>query len=1122
MKKIISIIAVMALLCTCMPMMAMAETTITPFDDDYTIAYSETFTYDDGTVLSSATFPDSKYVPSVEIKDQKMIYRQSEANKKGMMYFKFGNALTADQYTFGYNIKFENVTEIAPNDNNARTILTVAPGTFSYNSSDPNRSTCWRFYSKNNTGFIATLTEDIDENNNKKIKVGNASIVQGTEYSVWCNVDTVSYTYEYYLSDDAGNTQLIVSGNLNPYFDDIAQLSFTLESIVNHETTITVDDFYVKYESAKIMNICEYTAVEDDGTIYLEAFIPESKKNAKVYINDKYVCDIQKTEGKTLYGIKVDLPDGISLGDTNIEIKTTQNEKNYSTTVKTILAKKSLVKELMTAETAFCEKSVAVTPNYTEGIYQMSFDFKATDFFRLGVRFRNDSNGTAGSGTLFDSNTSAWSYWNYSAFSDCDIDLGGENYNHLDFIIDFTGEHGDGIKRPYWIYVNGKYAYSGTHTLLSNFTEDGFNYACINNSTNSGGSTRNGTTKNLILYRYDEGFTASDIIATYESGKTSSEMPFHSVGLKSIETNLVGTLGNVTEDNIYFADADGVKVENTSVSVSNNVAKINFTGDDILPGGEYKLVIGKDATFNGATLGANDEVDIELVSGDIIVSPVNSSIVSKNTQLSAYVADADKVLFYVNESLVKEFTEKTDNNVYTYDVTFAEDGNKTFDVYAYKNETVELLSSSFKVNSETFKYNVMSTPYKYLTQQSDGSYKVEDNTYMMDSTYGSVLHTGRVCYEATVTLPTTNSFMWLELGGHTSNIAATENGFATFSDALGYMTYDGNYNLFNSDGTIYRNGRKYSANTPYRIKFVIDFDKQQTEYYVDDILEGTKAFGNTLKSCDYLFYKIRHKGNISSHTLGDNATYDDTTKYITYKDMVVYSEAEMPEISDIKTGDASLKTDMGYIANEGTNSVDVYLTKAYSDITAELLEVKINDVEKTPTVSYDASNAKITISGLSLKAGDKVEVKISPDATITLKDYYVSDETTTYTVSGTEKTAKVIKANEANTEQVGLALYDMVYTSDNNGLVVLPLKSNKSGNTVTAFAKYINGGEEKQGSMLLGTWAAANRYSSVDFKGVTFEANKSGLVSISGEVGAKWNANLWDASYAPIAESIGE
>ena len=1122
MKRFISILVALALVSTSVVAFSASSVSAT----DYSSAYLDTVEYEDGATLPSATYniPNSNQKPVLAAKGNALSIKPSTANKRAMMYYGFNKGYAFDNYVFGFDIVVNGATAITENQYNNKNVFWVAPGA-SYVKDEAGYKTAWRF-NASGSNYPINLMDEADDNGNKKLKFGSANMLQGKVYTVKCYVDDVNNTYKFVVVDSEGVSQDAYSGALNAKFDDLGKLEMTICEHINAETEVLIDNIFIQNVAFGFINLSGNTEVTGDGTVSFSAIIPEEYTNPALYINSIFVEDISPVVGKTSYDIVATLPDGVCFGDAKFEIRATKNGQSVSAFANTTLTKeyKTPLSTFtgLSASKAEADGSYAFQDIRTSGIgaieggvYEIAFEFKATSTtsFQLGLRLSPDAEGVSaikGNGTVFAgaSTPGAWNYWTASKLSAGNVKYDGTTWNTAVFRVDYRN-NAMVNNCPYTLTVNGVVVDEGTHKLQSSATLNGFRQVGFNHTpTGNTGHFRNVNIKEVFGVP-----EAESVKVIYANG---GETEYTDTAVSSLDVDkLVITfdreIGNTT-GNIKFVDSSGMQVENTSVTVSGKTVTIDYSGEAVLQTDNYKLVVGKAATVSGEALGASIIVPVALSNEKTIISPVKNGDYTDNVLLSAYVPDADKVVFYVNDEKVTEFTA-SDDGIYEYTYTPDVVGKKYFDAYAYSGSDVELVSTTFNciLNAQTMKLESdVDTANAYVAKSGsavttaveegagkDGSSALKFTNTSKSKTYSSNNYIsyslGGNLYKQSVTeydiKVEAGTQIWLEIGANINGEASTTSGYKTIK-TMG-TGFNGYAMFVDANGCIAGSNTNIAGRW-VTVKHVVDFVNSKAEFYVDGVLVAEETITDSqlagYENTTVMFSKYR---------MVFTATEDNANAVIYIDNYKKYQETILPGVKSVTAGGVEIAD--GIVA-AGTDSITVELTAAYDNndldkFTSDLISVTLNG-EAIEGVSVEVTDgANFTVSGLAgVKAGSVISIEVSDLAF--------------YKGNITDKVLSI-----------------PVFVGDANRVCVLPIKleTNNAGTEILAYSKYINCSNADVNTYLViaeyEDAATQARVKKAKFAPISMPANETGVVAgyIDGITSAEGcTVMLWDTNFAQL------
>lgn len=1093
MKRLFSILLSVAVLAASFPVFASTEPVEGGhkekiYSDDMS-AYSET-------INSSVISYDNNWKPTYSYDSGAIKIQRASDKTRGSLYYNFLGEYASPHMSFGFDL---NVSGVAGDATDA--LLSVSPGTNGGRPKGVEGGTSWCFHGTNAKGLSLRKSDETDASGKAKIKLGDTLLEQGKEYTYTYYVDFKNLTYDITVTDKDNGTvyNAIVAQPLNEVFD--ALYKFEL-SIFDSTAVCLLDNVFINYDDSSSFGFINSDGdkinVADDGTIKLKAVIPAGYTEPKLYINDTFVENIALASGKTDYLITAALPEGTAFGNNAIKLTAAKDGAEISATLSAKLVKgiKTLKESVPFTSTspfgftgvgtdniATAEADSTVSGGYKikinqesaefttktfsnvyskEGVYEMSFDIMtaAPSKVYLYERFTYDTG--EGTGVNFSINSKAS---NYHTLTNKTGKIGGQaiianEWNEVAVRVDYKNA-------TFAVYLNGKEAITGT--LTNTDTYPSFKaYRIL-----LGGEDL--YFANLELNKVSDYPEIGDVSLVYTNdtqkytGSAASSLGLKKITFAASEEITLGAKG------AKLLSAGGA---DTGATVTASGSTITATlPENVLPTGDYTLAIASDAKVNGVTLGAEVQKEISLLSSDAIVSPeVGEKIVGTDAKLSVFAEGADKVIFAVDDKIVKEF-DVSSNSMYTY--TFASEtiGEKTFDAYIIKDGETKLISRKFTVEPYFVENNYTLnswTKYDDKGELPQGTLFYEGNIYYNE--FAKTAMAGRAVVEGDFTPSTNTHNYYFSFAYANDDTFSTADGiFTTLSDMIGFKEGSNDtYALFNADGTIYDTGKPYSAGQTYRIKMVLDTDGDAYEFYVDGDLIARKEGGTHISKAKFLYNRIRLIVRDSTNTV-------DKTVSAVFNNASLYQEFKAPEAQITDN-----------VISESDTSVAFTLDKAYVELDSDDVTVKLDGVAAVnPTVAYDADTKTVTVSDLNLKGVKKLDIEISGEAEITIP--YADINSKVYTTKNVGAQGRVAAS---------------FYVKNSDGLSVMNAKSVAVGSGKMAFAKYINTAESSEGNVFV---ADSSTRSTVSVGDITFKANATDVISAPYTSASKlfiWNKNL--------------
>ncbi len=1012
-----------------------------------------------------------------------------------LLYFTSGAMSSFKGYnnlSWGFDFKLDGVTEDIPENQSIMDVTARAATPFAEagGTSGASAGTCWY----TGMSFGVSATEERTAENLPVLKSGDVVITPGVVYTFISFMDFVNHSFETGIIDGDGVYTTVKTGSLNAVLKDFGGFQYAHSAGATTAVKSTIDNVFVKETSSLGFVSGDTLSVSDDGKVSFTAFIPEYATDAKLYVNNTFVEDIETEAGKDKYEITATLPEGTAFGENVFELRAKHAGADISGTKTISLIKegKILLKTLEAGEIAMAEKKYSA--NYTGGLYEVTLDFKVGKDASLNFRFLQDAlNGS--SGTNFSGSSTpniGWNPWrlNEDRFAAANIDTTAQNWNTASLLIDYRG---NAILNscPYVLTINGVVVDKGTHKVKSLANSiNGFVQVGVSGSAGTvGEAAAEAKFKNIQLFEHkDISVNALEINTTNKEGKTTAynDEAVVSYGLDKIEVKYNKTI-TIADGGIKFVNSKGDVAEGATVSLSGDTATVKLDEDTILPSDIYYIVVSKNAKVDGVTLGADIKTEIAVANRSAVLSPAKNEVISgEKVNLSAYVPNADKVLFYINDALVHEFETVSETGIYTYAAELGETGVKYFDVYAYSGNDVSLRSSVFTYKNYA-KYNEWSS-------STTGTVPVGGQKDVGNS---GVRYAGRMAFEAVMTIPKTGDNIKVEIGG------ASTFGYTWGNASTGWFSNIHDISpLFCADGKVAGTNYSYPVNEEFTLKYVCDPENDTFEMYINGNHVFTKKSTGNLAKAIITGSKIRF-----IHTDAD-ASGDGNP---TISSLKSYQEYTAASVSGVTFDGKDASTEAGFVVAEGSESISLIFDKAYTSFDPQLLVVKLNGSEVSQDLynaSYVADTKTLTITGLTLKAGSKIEVEIPASTQMDLS---------VVAVDNSETTAKV---------PAGSKMCQTIFVGDKDKVCVLPLKlKTNDGYDILAYSKYINGSNGNvETYLIIAEYTNENRIAvrKTSFTTVSMEAGEAGCVSgyLDGVLSASGcSVMLWNTSYAPLVSA---
>ena len=196
---------------------------------------------------------------------------------------------------------------------------------------------------------------------------------------------------------------------------------------------------------------------------------------------------------------------------------------------------------------------------------------------------------------------------------------------------------------------------------------------------------------------------------------------------------------------------------------------------------------------------------------------------------------------------------------------------------------------------------------------------------------------------------------------------------------------------------------------------------------------------------------------------------------------------------------------------EGSESISLIFDKAYTSFDPYLFVVKLNGSEVSQSLydaSYVADTKTLTITGLTLNAGSKIDVEIPADTQMDLS---------AVAADNSETIAKV---------SAGSKMCQTIFVGDKDKVCVLPLKlKTNDGYDILAYSKYVNGSNGKVKTyLIIAEYTNENRIAvrKTRFIPVNMEAGEVGCVSgyLDGVLSASGcRVMFWNKTFAPLVSA---
>lgn len=983
------------------------------------------------------------------------------------LFFGYNKSVWMDSnMSFGYDIKFENVT-VADTSNY---VMTTNIGANTPQMPDHGTSkTAWHFYKKGSKDMTCYVDND------GYIKMGNATMTQGETYTVkvWINATNKdAKTFVVTVTDKDGNTQVAVAdGTAQNIFQGFGKINFTISANTQVDSKVTVGNTFVNYNDPYGLGLVadENLAVSDDGTVAVAIRVPSGYTDAKLYVNDAWAEDVTLTDGVTDYTATVQLPEATTAGEATLKLEaknggntesvtqTVTLTKEYAVTKENVSVEKNAdsTKKATNEEDTSAYGSINLTvpedgyelnPNQlsqsygSKGVYETSVEIKnytekktSDMYFMERLTYSSAGKAIVLSGT---ENNGDESYHKIILENSGKVgteELVADKWNQIKVRVDYD-------KNTWAYYLNGKEAASGTlasKDLYPTFYRLRYNM-------------KNVVIRNVKVNQVMDAPKVEKVVAGYTDGSTAdaTSTTISSVNLNKLtftasEAITLGTKG------AKILDANGTAVENLTWSTSNKEITATYSGDT-LTDGTYKLVICGDATFSGNKLGLAVTKDFTLTADSVILSPANNSTVSGDTvAISVYAKDAGTMRICVDDAKICDDFAVTAGEFVNKTYTLTANGPKQVQVYLFSGDNVTALTSAFTVANTSIGNEFEGTDF---TNQS-GEAGVVWNT--------SNPLAGRACFEGDITPHQTDKKIRVEIGSvtdGTNNTSESDGRYITLQDALGWKTKDGGTAeaLFNDNGKLYNTEIAYEANKTYHIKYVIDYENDTYEFYVDGKLIATKKStenSNSLKAATNWHAKFRFSTSKTSDE--DKGTAD-------YKNFVAYEEYIAPQIDNINSYTMS---ENGYypVKTASKNYIGIQLDKKYASLSGYNITIKadgevldMSDVN----VNYDPDKNAITLTNYQslVKPGQILTVTIDANATVSVPDKGAEPTTIVY------KTVPAGVALEAN-----LIVLDATRESD---FAVLPLQKVTANGKTYAYSRWIKAGASVDAKLILADYEA--------------------------------------------------
>lgn len=1142
MKKLVASVLTLVMLFSCIPGFA----AVTPMSGDDTIAKTM---YSCNTLTVGGNVDSAKFVGGLTAGDPAptqtanndgtatITHKKSEEGnaQKTETYLWFGynkSEWIDENMSFGFDIKFDDVTV----NDTSKIVMSTNIGANTAQIPDHGTSkTAWHFYKQGSADMTCYLNVD------NKIQMGNAVMEQGKTYTVkvWLNAVKIdAKTFVVTVTDTDGNTQVAVAdGAVQNVFQGFGKVNFTINNNTNENAKVTVGKTFVNSDDPYGLGLVadENLAVSDDGTVDVAIRVPSGYTDAKLYVHDALAEDITQTNGVTDYTANIQLPEAVTTGEATLKLEAKNGDNTETVTRSVILTREYVVEKKSwpisgTAPFGFgdfdgkdgtdSQKEVEVTAN-SDAQASGGFALKFTDNGAQGTvsNFEEYSGGVYEYEYQFQTGddptkTSLRGRFTYDTSQGTGIDINGESNYH--YVTKASGDNATPGKigtatleantwytlkvrvdlskedSGTWSYIlNDKVVKSGTISNYADTKDESGNITTSGKRSFKGlrfhfaGITLRNLKMNQIIAAVP---TVTKVVADYTDGSiadatstTVSSVNLNKLTFTTSEAITLGTKG------AKILDANGNAISAT-VTASGKEITATYSGDT-LTDGTYKLVICGDATFGGSKLGVAVTKDFTLTADSIILSPANNSTVSDDTvAISVYAKDAGTMRICVDDvKICDDFTVIAGATV-NKNYTPTANGSKQVQVYLFSGDNVTVLNSAFTV-ANTSRGNGF-TVNDIINQSGEASIVWKTDNPLA----------GRACFEGDITPYQTDKKIRVEIGSATTgeNSTDTDNGkYITLYDALGYCEKrDGAEEaLFNDNGKLYNTEIAYEANKTYHIKYVIDYENDTYEFYVDGKLIATKKSTeetDSLKEATNWHAKFRFQNGNSKAGYG---TAD-------YKNFVAYEEYTVPQIASIN--DSTL-SDGYYPVYGGDASIEIALDKAYAELTKNNVTLKADGeaLDMTDvTVINDPNDICITLEGCEnlVKKGQILTVTIDKNATVSVPD------------KGTSPTELAYKTVAAGTAlEVNLIVLD---ADNDDDFVVLPLQKVVANGKGYAYCRWINSGSEVNAKLILADYenadATAKRLEKASVKDVTLGGTAGQIGVITGSIdGSVDRAFLW-------------
>lgn len=1109
-----------------------------------TIFYSDLNNFKDGDAITEPFGINNSHPIDGEFKNGQFVAsRKDGSTTTGLTYLFFGKH-KLDNYVFGFDIKFSGLTSntgtgvysvtpgtdpITFQDQHAEKIVSIE-GSNGYDSTGKfvGSKTAWCFYKSGKSKSINfTVKKDgsslvTGKNGKPAVFLGDAQLEQDNMYTLKVFVDNINKTYNAIIVDTNGTVlETGISGSVQDAFNTFHKLDNSIQAGVNDTATVTLDNLFV-INTKTAIHLPTISEVTADGKIQFSAYLPDDLENPAVYINNTFVENLTLTPGVTTnYFITSALPSGTRFGEAIVEIRGTLNGSPISISDTTVISKK-FEHNVISFETpdpnfagTFGLRSCsnggmlsipADTPGVwalsggvgqiditslnptLSGIVDFSFDFKSAQKLEQ-IRLRMTANTSNGAAFRWEGGNDTYRYFSSGypyLIGSKKIDYTPNEWNTLLVRADF-------YNHKYYAYINGTLAEEGSFTDIDGETNKVQDVRMILKAQ---------STDDLIYldnFNFKEYNLVSEhkptISATYYNATSlpynNSPIPAAVLSGVVFETNIPFDSASITNETAKLVNWNGEKV-NTSLSYHNGTFKMGYEGDT-LPDGEYRLFISKNATLEGSKFGIDFEIPIEFESSSYLISPFYDSTVSGDVEISYYSADADKIVFAVDDETIASIeNHETTDFIYSCTYSSKDLGTKFLDVYIHKDDDVRVMSSKF-IYSKNIDSNFKANYFNLSTDVKPGS-TTDLGVYLKDSdpTKGNVFQvTSKVGNGASdlskscVDFPISSSDSFRILATE-FDIKVAENTYVNFEIGASltgqpYATNSASYrtvyfrgsseakgSLFGKDGTILGTTKTFEPNKWYKVKQIIDYENLTVSYYIDNQLLITDVISdaNIPSAVDYpdwrekitttnkfrvLIFPIdRSKASEEGDNLPARITLDNQKRWII---------TSLPSASTVNES-------KDFIITEGTDKVSISLTKAFDNdivnpFSSDLIKVFVNGKKFDADITVK-DGANFTVAGLKdIKGSSKIEIHISDLA---------------FFNGGIIN--KIIKIP--------------VYVKNTNGLCIFPI----IGDSSNVYVKYINGSDETDYNLFLSSYdKTSGKMISAKVPSVDFSNNTSGVYS---------------------------